>query len=214
MKTSIPNHDLKAQHHELVRALILIMVISLLGAGCAFISETDTTAGAAHVSTPTPTNRVPGQAELIETANALSTRIASGNPQETAAAYNTAQALQQAQPSQADSPSSAIETAATPDLLKHRTIHEDIPIPGHGTENVYQSPNLITFTSVEDYIYLTGFFSSRMRAEQWTEVKAGTYITDSSAQLKFEKPDRKVDITLQKNPMIQKVTVVIAVHNR
>lgn len=214
MKASIPSYDLKPQHHEPVRAIMLIMVISLLGTGCAFISETDTTAGAAHVSTPTPTIRVLGQAELIETANALSTRIASSNPQETAAAYNTAQALQQAQPSQADSPSSAVETAAEPDLLQPGNNHEDIPIPGHGTENLYRSPNLITFTSVEEYNYLTGFFSSRMRAEQWAEVKAGTFITDNSAQLKFEKPDRKVDITLQKNPMIQKVTVVIAVHNR
>jgi hypothetical protein len=214
MKAHIPNHDLKSQHRAPVLAIMLIVVISLLGAGCAFISETDTTAGAAHVSTPTPTIRLPGQAELIETANALSTRIASGNPQETAAAYNTAQALQQAQPSQADSPSSAVETAATPGLMKPGTIHEDIPIPGHGTENLHRSPNLITFTSVEDYSYLTVFFSNRMRAEQWAEVKAGTFITDNSAQLKFEKPDRKVDITLQKNPMIQKVTVVIAIHNR
>ena len=195
-------------------AVSLAALMILLISGCSLIPNTETSADAAHAPTPTPTEIQLDRDELVGTANAYSTMIAGGNPAATVAAHNTAQAAEAERSQPTDTSAAAYKTPSP--VLGERgvPIPADIPIPKGGVENLFNSPNLVSYTSIDDFSYLASYYESKMPNLDWTKVEAGSYGTVNAAHLIFEKSNRKVTISIQENLISQNVTVVITLRNK
>ncbi len=197
------------QHRSSLQTLLFITLIIVITSGCALIPEMESTADAAPIPSPTASNGQPGEVDLLETAHALGTQISDDRMLETAAAFATSRALQPDQQHPTDTLSADTQTPTTP-----KDIPADIPIPDIPKENFYSTMNFISFTTLENFQYISSYYAQKMPHYDWTKVEAGSYETENAIQMNFEKSERKAIVAIQENPLSRHVTVTITIKNR
>jgi hypothetical protein len=204
-------HPSKPSLFTLAVGIMLLSSMALMLVSCSKVQETN----AQQVATNTP---VP---DLMKTAEVLSTRIArDAGIVLTAQAWETEEASRPtsapteipvalpSQPPTSGTPSAAeIDPALT-------SVPPDIPVFDGNAEDLYVSPNFITYQVKIPMTKIVAFYQQEMIKNGWQWLDRGSYISQSSASLNYEKPDRKVNISLQSNPVSELTTVVITIQNR
>lgn len=198
---------------------LLPVLLLFISAGCALIPETDPQASASHESTPTSSISSPSNMDLLATAQTLATQIGGVDPVATAAAFATAQARTAAlNTASGDATIPAPKETLTPAEggagPNNTVVPDSIPIPEGGIDNFISSPNFVSFSSTFALKTLTEFYVTEMQKNEWTISGSGTFITESDARLNYLKPDREATISLQLNPLSERVTVVITILNK
>lgn len=199
------------QNSSLLIAALIIVCTTLTAVGCVLLPESADTAGAAHIATPSATQVQIDESLLLETDQAHADQVNREHLLETAVALATSQAPQPG--SQAPSPTSA-QTSPSPESDAPERMPADVPMPGGNKENLFSSANFLSYSTEDSFAYLTSFYEISMGDYGWVKIDAGSYITESTAQFVFEKPDRKATVNIQNNTFSERVTVVITIHTK
>lgn len=170
---------------------------------------------AQQVATNTP------MPDLMKTAEVLSTRIAyNAGIVLTAQAWETQEAgrptsaptdIPTAAPTQASIPGTPPVEENDPALSG---VPVDIPVYQGAPEDLYVSSNFITYQVKTPLTKVVTFYQQEMIKNGWQWLDRGSYISQSSASLNYEKPENKVNISLQFNPVSESTTVVITIQAR
>ena len=142
---------------------------------------------------------------MVETAQALATQFDESGIKETAQAYatqfNNADYLQTAQ---------AVTTqfALSPD-----NVPEDIPLV-EGEKNAFiASPQAISYFVGAAFDQVLSFYQREMPANGWIPLMQGTVVTDSTAELNYEKNGRTAKVVITAAPIIDQTSVVISLQS-
>lgn len=191
--------------------LILLTLTAFLIAGCGLTEES--TLQAQGIASPTPEQSTdsPSEAELLETLQALEAKLNEIESQATEADPQTSQGNIPGAGN--DSSTTRPETRA-PAESDNGSVPGDIPIPGRNVEDLYSASNLVSYHTNYDIPSLTQYYFSEMQENNWIIEENGTFITESDALLHFQKPDKKVTINIQSNPVSDRYTVVITTLKR
>lgn len=206
-------------HGKSLHTIIILILLCAITSSCMFIPDSDSSASASDEATATVSVNTPSDIELLATAHTLATQISAADPVGTAEVFATAQARTTAHNV------NLTETSNPPprDTLTPTgggigpdgsILPEGIAVPEFSVINFFSSPNFVSFSSKESLNTLTEFYLVEMQENGWTILNLGTYITISNAQLNYEKIDRKATITLQLNPISERVSVVITIMNK
>ena len=154
---------------------------------------------------------------MLETGQAVATKIDESGLQETAQAVATdidesgLQETAQAVVTEIDE-SGVKETAqafATEIVVEPGDVPPDIPIMDGEKEAFVGSDQVISYFIKAEFQDVLNYYQAEMPARGWTQVDAGTIVTDTTATLQYEKDGRRVDIILGEVPFVGQVTVVI-----
>ena len=210
------NHAKPSHNHYHPYALILSIFLTI-GAGCAIIPENQPLTGTLVTPTATLSSNEQAELELLETAQALATKMAASDPIATAAAIVTIQIGSDNNESRTNSNSGQIETITPTDERKgpdNSIIPSDIPLPEGDLLNFYGSLSFISYSTRAEINSLSEFYITQMQINKWKIEESGTFITESIAQLQFIKPERKASVTINDNPISESVSVVITIQNK
>jgi hypothetical protein len=105
----------------------------------------------------------------------------------------------------------ALETAqAAATQFAFGDLPEDIPVVDRNTLTSFISSNvLVSFTTTLSFADVVDFYKQNMPNNDWSAVKLGSYQTNSSALLVYEKSDGKATVTI--NVVEGKVVVAIGI---
>lgn len=196
-------------------SLLLIVITTLMITGCGvLLPGTESSADAAYIPTPTIINAQKDEVPLTETTQMLADQASLENPGETAInsandvlpqeesnlPTDTSPATNQSPSPQEDSPPSKMPA--------------DIPVPEGKKENLFSSANFLSYSTEDSFSYLTSYYEKKMADYEWSKIESGSYITESTAQFTYEKPDRKAIVNIQVNLLSQHVTVVITIQGK
>ena len=138
---------------------------------------------------------------IISTGQAFATEIDESGLQETAMAVAT-------EIGDAGIPETA-QSFATEIVVDPADIPPDIPIFEGEKEAFVGSDQVISYFVTAEFQDVLNYYQNEMPARGWIKVETGTVVTDTTANLIFEKDGRTVTIILGEVPFVGKVTVVI-----
>jgi hypothetical protein len=140
--------------------------------------------------------------ELLGTGEALITEVAGSGAAQTAKAFVTQEAPLLKETAQAI----ATNVLATPS-----DVPEDIPVMEGEKSAFVGSARAISYIVEQDFLTVLDFYQQEMPANGWTKAEYGTTITDTQAELHFEKGERTVIIVIAQVPFTAKTMVVITI---
>lgn len=162
-----------------------------------------------------PTNQQPSAAPeteriLLETAQAISARIAeNAGLVQTSQAFET-QAARRPTPTSTRTPTPDLQVDTESEATSPVTnLPADVPLPPGDQRDLFVSRNLVSFLMQTDINQLILFFENQMPIHGWTKVMTGSSITQSSALLNYTKDGRSLSISLRLNPLSNLTGVVI-----
>ena len=179
----------------------LVAIFILLFAACSWIDPNNSTSVPQNIS------------DLAQTATALTAQLSGNNLAETATAISL-------QLTALSNPSS---TPLPPELTPEFPIdtpeptstgdsnHEDIPIVPGEILNLFQTDNLVTYTSPLIYDETVKFYETAMPAAGWQRIELGSYVASSVAEIIFRKDTREAQILIRENPLNSQSYVVITI---
>jgi hypothetical protein len=202
-----------------LHTILLLFLLCAIASSCTLVPDSGPSASASDESTPTAPPDIPSDIELLATAHTVATQISNADPLRTAEAFATVQARTAAQNTKlGESPNPPPRETITPTGggtgPGGSILPEGIAVPEFTLFNFFSSLNFVSFSSKETLNTLTEFYLVEMQKNGWTILNLGTYITISDAQLHYEKNDRKATITIQLNPISERVSVVITILNK
>lgn len=104
-----------------------------------------------------------------------------------------------------------VQAAATQIFIPPEDIPEDIPVMD-GEKNAFVgSSQAISYFIDADVGLVLEFYQREMPARGWSKIDYGTMVTDVSAELHYEKEDRKATVVISEVPVLGQVTVVITI---
>lgn len=192
--------------------LVGVLILTVYLTGCGLLATSTTQARPVQSATPGPIS----QADLLATSESLQTQVEAIDPIASAAAFATEQAL--ANPQDTDNANSTeIAQEATPSPTQERTgpngepVPQDIPFPESNISDFYSSRNFISFFTTFEISALTQYYIANMQSYGWKLTETGTYISETDAQLVFDKTENIATILFRKNPLSEQISVVITV---
>jgi hypothetical protein len=150
--------------------------------------------------------------DLAQTATALSATLAGNRLAETATAFSL-QRTSLSQPSLTPEPPTGTPAAqpGTPAPTSALQNPQNIPLVPGEILNLFQSDNLITYTSPLIYDETVEFYESAMTQAGWQRIEMGSYVASSVAELIFRKDDREVQVLIRENPVSSQSYIVITI---
>lgn len=189
-----------------------VLILAVYLTGCGLIPTSTTQARPIQSATPESIE----QSNLMATSEALQTQIEDIDPIASAAAFATEQAS--SKPTDlANARETETALQATPSPTQERTgpngepVPQDIPFPESYISDFYSSRNFISYFTTFDISSLTQYYIANMQPFGWKISEAGTYISETDAQLVFEKPESIATILFRQNPLSEQISVVITV---
>ncbi|MBN1148106.1 MAG: hypothetical protein JXA78_12680 [Anaerolineales bacterium] len=200
---------------KVLRYFALLSLLAMLGLGCGLVSEfTGMKATAQTVGTA-----VEGGRELLGTGQALATQVQESGAKQTVQAAATkvgesgVKETVQSAATQIDA-SGAVETVqakATEFIISEQDVPADIPVMQGEKSTFVGSPQAISYFVNADFLAVLGFYQQEMPARGWSKIDYGTTITDSTAELFYEKDGRKATVVIALVPVMNQVAVVITI---
>ena len=138
---------------------------------------------------------------LVETGQAMATKVDESGLSETAQALVT----------EVDESGIAetVQAMATELVVQPGDVPADVPIWEGNKTAFVGSDQVISYSTNDSFQELLNFYEREMIARGWTKIQLGTVISDTSADLHYEKDGRKVNVIIQKLPIVNMVSVVI-----
>lgn len=99
------------------------------------------------------------------------------------------------------------------DVLGSEEAPSDIPLVDDPKEILIESEALISYFTSQDFNFVLSFYQEQMPINGWVET-GDSVINEDTALLYYEKPDRKVTITLSINPVDDETTVMIIIQDK
>jgi len=141
-----------------------------------------------------------GKSGLLETAQSYATEIGGSSILQTAQAYSTQQAPQILETAQSVASQMPPNTGEVP---------EDIPIITGEKEDLFASPNLVSYISSQDYASVVQFYKNEMPVKGWEFKDKDSVETSNVAYLQFKKQDQSASVVISINPANNKTVVMI-----
>ena len=188
------------------RKLILIMyglifILSFVLSGCGLVSTSNIQAGPIQ----TPEEASTDNLNLEPTVLTPQTQADAIDPIASAAAFATKQEEDRSQQALDDDQTQEKEASPSPTQERTRpngeTIPQDVPYPGSYVSDFHSSRNFISFSTSYDITPLAQYYMENMQEFGWMLVETGTYISETDAQLVFNKPERKSTVLFRQNPL-------------
>ncbi len=88
-------------------------------------------------------------------------------------------------------------------------VPQDIPIMEGDRSAFIGSPGAISYFIKADFSAVLKYYQQEMLARGWTKIDYGTTVTDTTAELHYQKANRKATIILTAVPFLNQTTVVI-----
>jgi hypothetical protein len=140
--------------------------------------------------------------KLLSTAKALATEAEERGVIKTAQAYTT---------QEGGNLLSTAEAMATQGV-RAGSAPADIPVVNEDTiVNFLGSPQLVSYLTSVSLSQVVEFYKLEMPANGWDTIQQGNVVTDQVARLRFEKPEKTADITININPLDQKTLVTVII---
>lgn len=209
----IQRYHTQIKLHGWLVAAVLLLTISVTGCGLIPTSTTQ-----ARPIESAATENV-DQSELLATTESIQTQIEEIDPVASAAAFATEQALSKPQELE-NARNTEVAREATPSPTQERTgpngepVPQDIPFPESNISDFFSSRNLISYFTTYDIKSLTQYYLANMQPYGWKITETGTYISETDAQLVFEKPENLATILFRQNPLSELISVVITVQKK
>ena len=90
-------------------------------------------------------------------------------------------------------------------------IPEDIPIVDDPKDNLFGSKDLVSYMTPMAFENVLSFYQEEMPENDWTLKDEGNIITEDTAVVQFEKPNRNAIVTLGVNPQDGSTFVMISI---
>jgi len=141
--------------------------------------------------------------ELVETAQGMATQIGDSGLQDTAQALVT-------QVSGSNIPATA-KAVVTQIITSPEDIPDEIPVMEGEKSAFVGSQTAISYFIKAEFDQVLDFYQREMPARGWKQIDFGTTTTDSSAELHYEKANKKATVVITTVPFVEQVTIVITI---
>jgi uncharacterized protein YqgV (UPF0045/DUF77 family) len=194
-----------------------ISVVAVISLGCGLVSQVSGLRSTAQsVSTA-----VEGGRELLSTGQAIVTQVDETGFKETlqAAATKVGESglkeTVEAAVTQIEDTGlrETVQAMATDIFISPEDVPPDVPIMAGEKSAFVGSPQAISYFVKSDFAGVLAFYQQEMPARGWSKIDYGTTITDTTAELFYEKPGRKATIVITEVPVVNQVTVVITLED-
>ena len=147
------------------------------------------------------------QQVLLNTAQALATRVAGGPVEPTP----TPSATLTLMPTATHTPSPTLTpTQVTPSL----NAPADIPVLSGDVFNYFSTQNFVSYETTLSLNEVATFYDTEMAGKGWVKNTTSSVQSTSIATLFFEKPDRSAKISMQVNSVAKRTSVIVSITNR
>jgi hypothetical protein len=195
------------------RRIWAISLLAIISLGCGLISQVNGLRSTAQsVGTV-----VEGGRELLGTGQAIATQADESGIIETLQAAATKvgesglQETVQAAATQIEDAGlrETVQAMATDIFIAPEDVPADIPVIAGEKSDFVGSPQAISYFVKTDFNSVLSFYQQEMPARGWSKIDYGTTITDTSAELFYEKGGRRVTVFIAEVPIVNQVAVVI-----
>jgi hypothetical protein len=202
---------------KIFRYIWAISILAVISLGCGLVSQVSGLKSTAQsVGTAVESGR-----ELIGTGQAIATQVDETGFKETLQAAATKvgesglkETVEAAVTQIEDSGlRETVQAMATDIFISPEDVPPDIPIMAGEKSAFVGSPQAISYFVNTDFASVLAFYQQEMPAQGWGKIDYGTTITDSTAELFYEKPGQKATVVITEVPVINQVTVVITLEN-
>lgn len=205
------------QRQKIFRSLWAISILTIVSLGCGLVSQVSGLKSTAQsVGTV-----VEGGRELLGTGQAIATQVDETGFKRTLQAAATRvgesglkETVEAAVTQIEDSGlRETVQAMATDIFISPEDVPPDIPIMAGEKSAFVGSQQAISYFVKSDFVSVLAFYQQEMPARGWSKIDYGTTITDSTAELHYEKPGQKATVVITEVPVVDQVTVVITLEN-
>jgi len=102
-----------------------------------------------------------------------------------------------------------IQAMATEIFISPEDVPADVPLMAGEKSAFVGSSQAISYFVKTDFASVLAFYQQEMLARGWSKIDYGTTITETTAELFYEKAGRKATVVIAEVPILDQVTVVI-----
>jgi hypothetical protein len=218
------------RRQQVYQILWFTMVLAAASLACSLVSDIGEQAGGIRDTAQAVGTGVQSGRELLQTGQAFATEVMGNETVQTARAVITQEApgvidtarafataegpglLETAQAFATQDAPGLLETAqalATSFIVIPSEAPADVPIMEGEKEDLYTSPDLVSYTISADLNAVKDFYDREMPSNGWEKQEGQTIETDQGVLMAFQKGDRSASVTLSVQPGTSNTVVVV-----